>query len=859
MLGGVAPLVAAGLAVHWLYARSKRPIGERWQDAPVPTLDDLTASWRDGNNVGVRLGEPSRVDGGYLHAFDVDVRDDSLVDEAWDALAELLPIDPDTLPSVVSGSGGASRHLYFISDKPFYSRKLLVSEGKHRRFDRAAGREVWSYDWEIELFGTGKQVALPPSIHPDTLKPYTWERPLDFDALDFGLSIAPIISAARLSEIATPSTDDYAFESVEPLTFRPGQLEAELDEIPDARIDDYHDWVSLGQALHHQFGGAQRGFDLWVQHSKRSDKFNGNGNERSMRLKWRGFGRSRRLPVTMATIRQWVLDARRERVLAEFDEVDGDDFLGADSRPQTRADADILDDFLGTSGTPSSHLTADNDDILGDPPAPTAAVDPIDDIGEAGNETRTLNWTSLLDLTEKGGFKSNLHNVELIVCNDPRLVGLIQLNEFTQETVQRKAPGTKANRRDSQPKPTRQLDGRVWQVSDRLNGDLWSDDRDFAIRSILEAPKTQGGYDIKLSDRDLKAAVVLAANRNAFHPVREYLSGLVWDGVPRVERLWIDYVNAHDDQYHRDVARLMMIAAVTRIFEPGHKFDFATILEGIQGKRKSTLISVLGRHWFAELDGDFHDSKQMIELMQGAWIMEIPELTGFGRADVRAIKAFISRQKDRARLAYARRAGSFPRQCIFVGSTNDREYLKDDTGGRRFWPVECRLRDDQEIDTDALEKSIDQMWAEAVALYQQMRADKPHGTLPLYLRDGASRVIAARLQESRRQESPDDILAGKISEWLEAPINDGGFEDDGTAEPRYRNETCSAQVWVECLHKDLAAFKFQEQGTVNRALAKIPGWEPAGSKRFPIYGKQRLLARGGVDGMIERSAYGDLL
>jgi predicted P-loop ATPase len=91
----------------------------------------------------------------------------------------------------------------------------------------------------------------------------------------------------------------------------------------------------------------------------------------------------------------------------------------------------------------------------------------------------------------------------------------------------------------------------------------------------------------------------------------------------------------------------------------------------------------------------------MIELMQGAWILELPELTGFQRADVRAIKAFISRQKDRARLAYARRAGEFPRQCIFIGSTNDREYLKDDTGGRRFWPMPCHVA---EIDTDRLER-----------------------------------------------------------------------------------------------------------------------------------------------------------
>lgn len=422
--------------------------------------------------------------------------------------------------------------------------------------------------------------------------------------------------------------------------------------------------------------------------------------------------------------------------------------------------------------------------------------------------------------------------------------------------MQRNTPGRKAKRRANQPKEVRQLEGRVWEVKDKLNGDLWSDDRDFAIRSIIEAPKTQGGYGLKVTDRDLKAAVVLAANGSAFHPVREYLNGLQWDGVARAEQLFQTYFNAPDDSYHRSVSRLVLIAAVTRIFEPGHKFDFATILEGLQGKRKSTFIEVLGRHWFAELSGDFDDDKQMIELMQGAWIMEIPELTGFSRADVRAIKAFISRKRDRARLAYARRAGEFPRQCIFIGSTNDREYLKDDTGGRRFWPVECRLGIDEEIDTDGLEANVDQLWAEAVAMYRAMRVTKPYGTLPLYLTDADARATAARLQESRRQENPDDVMAGRIAEWLSKPYHTGDI-DQGESKPL--DETCTVQIWVECLGKDISAFKFQEQGMVNRALSKVPGWAPAGSRRFPGYGKQRLFARGGPEGVLQRSAVADLL
>lgn len=579
VLAAVAPLRAAGFALHWLHPREKRPIGDDWSERPVLSIEQLRATHRAGNNLGVRLGEPSIVADGYLHVLDMDIRVPDLKDEAWEALAELFPnLNIADLPCVQSGSGAESRHLYLITDKPFRSKKLRTSEGKHRHFDKKKGRDVWSYDWEIELFGTSKQVVVPPSIHPESGKPYLWLREFDFAVLDLG--IGPFMPSAAIERLAVAEHATYEFETREPLTFGPGQLDRLLADIPAERIDDYHDWITIGQALHHQFGGSDAGFELWLTHSARSPKFDPK-DRRNLLRKWRGFGKNRRKPVTLATVVEW------------------------------------------------------------------------------------------------------------------------------------------ANRRRNAAKGTPQLEGRIWHVTDTLNGELWSDDRDFDIRAILEAPGTQGGYGIKVTDRDLKAAIVLSANGSAFHPVREYLESQAWDGTPRVENLFRDYVGAPDDAYSRSVSRLMMVAAVTRIFEPGHKFDFAVILEGLQGKRKSTFIQTLGKSWFAELDGDFHDPKQMIELMQGAWIMEIPELSGFNRGDVRSIKAFISRQKDRARLAYARRAGSFPRQCIFIGSTNDKEYLKDDTGGRRFWPMLCTAA---EIDIAGLEANVDQLWAEALVLYKAMRA-----------------------------------------------------------------------------------------------------------------------------------------
>lgn len=838
----IAPLRNVGFGLHWLHKKSKRPVGEGWSEAPVASLDDLLNTYQDGYNLGVRLGMSSSLtDGSYLHVLDIDIRVPELADEAWETVETLFAdLNIRSFPTVISGSGGESRHIYFVTSKPFYSRKLAVSEGKHRSPD---GK--WRYDFEIELFGTGKQVAMPPSIHPDTGKPYIWGREFDFDMLEMG--VGPTIAAERLSEIATAQCETFEFETREPLTFKVGQLEAELDELDDSHIEDYHDWVAIGAALHHQFGGSNEGYKLWIKVSKQSAKF----NEKEMPSKWRSFGRNRRAPVTMATVRQWVLDERHQRIMSQFDDVDGFD-------EPLASEPDDIDDLLGEPSKPAARDPID--DLIGEPATPPKPRDDLDDIidGAVASKSDEAHWTTLLDFNEEGALRPNLSNISLLMMHDPRLGGVAQLNEFTHETVQRASPKTKSAHRKNAAKPTLQLEGRIWDVKDKVNGELWSDDRDFAIRRIIEAPKTQGGYGVKVSDRDLKAAIVIAANARPFHPIREYLNGLSWDGKARADELFIRYLGAEDSRYHRDIARLMLIAAVTRIFEPGAKFDFAVIIEGLQGKRKSTFIETLGKSWFAELDGDFHDQKAMIELMQGAWIMEIPELSGFNRGDVRSIKAFISRKKDRARLAYARRAGEFPRQCIFIGSTNDREYLKDDTGGRRFFPCMCNA---DEIDIAGLEVNVDQIWAEAMVLYQQMRAAQPYGTLPLYLQEEDSKITAARLQESRRVESADDAIKGQIAAWLDAPINNIGFDDvDDHGQPKYRDETCLIELWCECLNGDRKQYGQVQAQMLGRVMNHIDGWvkggtETDGAGSYYIsdrYGRQRAYRRGGTISILRK-------
>ena len=793
MLSAAEPLIAAGVAVHWLHRRSKRPVGDGWQTAPVHTLETLKAAYRSGCNLGIRPGEHSRTPGGYLHLIDLDIRKPELADEAWACLLAKWP-EARSAPYVISGSGGESRHIYLLTDRPLRSVTFGRSDGREMVFDPKKGRDVQKWDWECGLYGAPKQAVLPPSVHPDTGARYEWGRPLDWDLLEMG--IGPMVSAdlidtwgAREDDLSLDDDDDLmAMVRSSPMGLSEEEIDGILADIPNQ--DLHHDeYVQVGMALHHEYEGSQLGFEKWCAWAKQSSKF----DVKTQKTKWKSFRENKRSVVRMATL---IKIAGENRLPAVVPAPEG-----------------CLDDLADLMGAPSA--------------APTQDALPRD-------------WKSWLQITDDGAITRTLHNVEVIIGHDPRTRSVVGFNDFTQELVQVAEPGRYALSKPG-PKPIRQLEGPIWRLRDPVNGDLWTQTQDNAVRAVLETPNRQGGYSLKTSDRDLSAALDAVARRNAFHPVRDYLNRLQWDGRPRVATLWIDYLGASDDAYHRETALLFMLAAVTRVFEPGHKFDFVPILEGFQGKRKSTFIAILARHWFAELEGDFHDTKAMVEKMQGSWILEIPELQGFSKAEVTTIKGFITRTADKVRLAYDRRAKEFPRQCVFIGSTNDAEYLRDSTGGRRFWPIACRAK---EIDTDLLRANVDQLWAEALVLYREWRTKAgSDATLPLYLRNDDAAAEAARLQESRRQQDAADVMAGEIEEWLDQPIGSelGNIDDAGP--PVYRNEICAAMLANELYGLDRRQMTQRELQLFGHAIRKVPGWSEQGQRRFEKYGKQRLFVR----------------
>jgi len=246
----------------------------------------------------------------------------------------------------------------------------------------------------------------------------------------------------------------------------------------------------------------------------------------------------------------------------------------------------------------------------------------------------------------------------------------------------------------------------------------------------------------------LMEAIETVAHGQPFHPVREYLQGLTWDGTARLDK-WLLYALGESPtslpapvvEYLCLVGRFIMLGMVFRVMEPGCKFDYCPVLEGPGGLRKSTLVETLAGAWFSDTHFDPARGKEGQEQVQGLWVYELAELSQFGKAEVNLIKAFISAKVDRYRPSYGRVVESYPRQCVLFGTTNQDTYLRDRTGNRRFWPVPVR----HTIKTDWVKRQRDQLFAEAFDLYLQGVAYTP---------DGAQEArLFGPMQESRLVET----------------------------------------------------------------------------------------------------------
>ena len=211
------------------------------------------------------------------------------------------------------------------------------------------------------------------------------------------------------------------------------------------------------------------------------------------------------------------------------------------------------------------------------------------------------------------------------------------------------------------------------------------------------------------------------AYARSFHPVLDYFSGLKWDGINRLDKWLSTYLGADDNALNNAFGRCQLMAAVARVKSPGCKKDEMLVLIGPQGIGKSTALRILASDvWFTDAVKAGMNSKQVIELSEGRLFLEVSELDGLNHKAASAVKAMLSTQRDSSRMSYGRMTTNRQRQFVFFGSTNDSTFLIDDTGNRRFWPVQCKpMAGSKMVDLQGLKRDRDQLWAEAVHRFDQ--------------------------------------------------------------------------------------------------------------------------------------------
>ena len=441
---------------------------------------------------------------------------------------------------------------------------------------------------------------------------------------------------------------------------------------------------------------------------------------------------------------------------------------------------------------------------------------PQDPEGSSSGEDAA--WLSKIEVNpQTGKILSTTKNMRLIIQKDPAIAGKIALDEFANRGVA--------------------MGALPWNLCPGKRN--WSDTDDAGIRDYMETIYRISGKE-KIYD-----ALLLEAHQNRFDEIKDYLTRLTWDGQGRLDRLFIDYLGAEDSPYTRAVARKSLTAAVARAMNPGTKYDYMPILAGPQGIGKSTLLRILGRGWYSDSLTTF-EGKEAAEMIQGVWINEIGELNGLNRSETNAVKQFLSKVEDLFRVPYGRRTEVFKRRCVFFGTSNDDEFLKDRTGNRRFWPIDCAIQSPKKSIWDDLEGEVHQIWAEAT---ERWRAGEP-----LYL-TGEVEEISKRVQAAHMETSSKQ---GLIEEYLDKPLPRNwadldiaarrmwfsGYNQGGAVDTFKRRRVSAIEVWCECLGKDEGAIKRQDSIEIAGILRGLAGWSPLKSPYHAgPYGTQRGIQR----------------
>lgn len=435
----------------------------------------------------------------------------------------------------------------------------------------------------------------------------------------------------------------------------------------------------------------------------------------------------------------------------------------------------------------------------------------------SGLEFGDLKWLESLDIDRSGKFVSSSKNINIILDKDETISKAFAYNRFDRKVYL--------------------LRSMVWRDISSMEP---IKDLDYAgVRNYIDVV-----YGI-VSNSKIDDALQLEAERNAFHPIVDFLTELSWDGTPRVDTLLVDYFGASHSIYTVEASRIFLTAAIARVFEPGIKYDLVLTIVGQQGTGKSTFFKKLGKQWFSDTFSTFQ-GKESFEQLQGAWILEMAELSSMKRSEVEVVKQFISKSEDQFRPAYGRVVETYPRQCIFVGTTNESDFLQDPTGNRRFMPIDSNMRKaTKSVFKDLTSYEVDQIWAEAYTLYidgQVLMMSKEADML-------------AKIEQDKHSEHDD--RTGLVIEYLNTLLPEN-WEDMDIYDRRdfllneethpkgtvVREYVCVAEVWCECFSKNKDDMTRYNTRDINNILRRLPGWvQVKTTRRFTNYGTQKYFVR----------------
>lgn len=440
--------------------------------------------------------------------------------------------------------------------------------------------------------------------------------------------------------------------------------------------------------------------------------------------------------------------------------------------------------------------------------------------GVAATTENDTDWMLNIRRTKTGMVEKTIQNIRYILANDPNLKDKVALNEFSgrREVLDRLPWNAEADRR------------------------LWSDTDNNGLYEYMESCYGITGRG------NIDAAIDLESAQHSFNDITDYLNGLTWDGVPRLDTILIDYLGAVDDSYTRAVSRKAFTAAVNRAMVPGCKFDNMLILCGPQGIGKSTLLDKMSRGWFNDNIRTF-EGKEASELLPGVWIVEVAELDAFKKSDVSRIKQFLSLRVDRYRAAYGRNMSEFQRRCVFFGTCNQMDFLQDITGNRRFWPVDVGINARQKLVWKDLDgQTIDQIWAEAKTRWQMGE--------PLYL-TGEVEKLSHEKQEQHRDASPRE---GMIIDFVRKQVPDDwskwsldhrrdfwNMEAHGDYKLVDRDRITPIEVWRELFNGSARDYSRTDIAEIRAVISNMPDWYKS-DKPFYVskdYGQQRGFIRRG--------------